>query len=160
MHLNKLIVILARSGSRKLQALSPQERANIITVIANDLLTRKKEIMIANKKDLDKASTDGIKGPLYDRLALTENKLQALSTGLHQIAESSHGNVGKILRRTKVSDTLNLVQTTVPIGNYIDISYIGIIIVFVFSMLHLCQIIYRSFDGYIRISSRRLAPSC
>ncbi len=33
-----------------------------------------------------------------------------------QIAESSHNIVGKVLRHTKVSETLNLVQKTVPIG--------------------------------------------
>jgi delta-1-pyrroline-5-carboxylate synthetase len=33
-----------------------------------------------------------------------------------QIAESSHNNVGKVVRRTKVSETLDLVQKTVPIG--------------------------------------------
>ncbi len=33
-----------------------------------------------------------------------------------QIAESSHNIVGKVVRHTKVSDTLNLVQKTVPIG--------------------------------------------
>jgi gamma-glutamyl phosphate reductase len=35
---------------------------------------------------------------------------------LPQIAESSHNIVGKVVRHTKVSETLNLVQKTVPIG--------------------------------------------
>ena len=43
-------------------------------------------------------------------------KLESLSTGLKQIAESSYENVGKVVRKTKVSDTLDLVQRTVPIG--------------------------------------------
>ena len=33
-----------------------------------------------------------------------------------QIAESSHNIVGKVVRHTKVSETLDLVQKTVPIG--------------------------------------------
>ena len=88
----------------------------MISTIANDLVMQKDEILSVNKKDLEKASADGIKGPMYDRLVLTSTKLDALATGLQQIAESSHDNVGRILRRTKVSDTLNLVQKTVPIG--------------------------------------------
>ncbi len=35
---------------------------------------------------------------------------------LPQIAESSNNIVGKVVRHTKVSETLNLVQKTVPIG--------------------------------------------
>ena len=89
----------------------------MISTIANALVMQKEEILAVNKKDLEKASSDGIKGPMYDRLVLTGTKLDALATGLQQIAESSHGNVGRTLRRTKVSDTLNLVQKTVPIGS-------------------------------------------
>ena len=96
--------------------LSPHDRANVISTIAEDLIKRKDEILLANKMDLDKASAGGIKGPMFDRLVITQSKLESLSTGLLQISGSSHNNVGRILRSTKVSDTLNLVQKTVPIG--------------------------------------------
>jgi len=36
--------------------------------------------------------------------------------GLKQIAETSHKNVGKVLRRTKIAEGLDLTQVTVPIG--------------------------------------------
>ena len=55
-------------------------------------------------------------GPLFSRLAITRGKLESLATGLRQIADASYENVGKIIRKTKVSDTLSLVQRTVPIG--------------------------------------------
>ena len=89
----------------------------MISTIAKNLVMQKEEILSVNQKDLDKASADGIKGPMYDRLVLTSSKLDSLATGLQQIAESSHENVGRTIRRTKVSDTLNLVQKTVPIGS-------------------------------------------
>ena len=108
---------LARTGSRTLQLLRPTERATIISTIAQDLLKRKEEILKINKIDLEKANANGIKGPMYDRLVLTDSKLESLAKGLHQIAERSHENVDRTLRRTKISDTLNLVQKTVPIGS-------------------------------------------
>merc|ERR1719189_2494811 len=106
----------ARSGSRKLQSLSPSERANVITNIADNLVKRKDEIMAANRLDLEEARIAGVKGPLYNRLAFTEGKIKSLSEGLHQIADNSFDNVGRVLRRTRVSSTLDLVQKTVPIG--------------------------------------------
>ena len=53
---------------------------------------------------------------IFSRLAITKPKLESLAVGLRQIADSSYENVGKIIRKTKVSDSLHLVQRTVPIG--------------------------------------------
>ena len=85
-------------------------------MIADGLIKRENDIMRANKEDLAAAERDGITGALFSRLKLTRSKLEALSTGLHQIADQSFENVGRVVRRTKVSDTVDLVQKTVPIG--------------------------------------------
>ena len=53
---------------------------------------------------------------ISSRLAITKPKLESLAIGLRQIADASYENVGKIIRKTKVSDSLHLVQRTVPIG--------------------------------------------
>ena len=99
-----------------MQSLSPSERANVITNIADNLVKRKDEIIRANRLDLDEAQAKGVTGPLYSRLAFTEGKIKSLAEGLHQIADNSFDNVGRVLRRTRVSSTLDLVQKTVPIG--------------------------------------------
>ena len=74
------------------------------------------EVIAANDRDLAQARADGITGAMYSRLAINEQKINALATGLRQIADTSFNNVGKIVRRTKISETMNLVQKTVPIG--------------------------------------------
>ena len=72
--------------------------------------------MEANNQDLSNARANGVTGPMFDRLALSSSKLESLCVGLNQIADSSYGNVGRVLKRTKISETLEVVQETVPIG--------------------------------------------
>lgn len=106
----------ARTGSRQMQALSPEERASAVNTLA-DLLIRKHDfIMEANAKDLIEAQKNGLAKPLLSRLSLNSAKLKNLSIGLKQIADSSHRNVGRVLRRTRLANNLDLTQVTVPIG--------------------------------------------
>ncbi|XP_011297947.1 delta-1-pyrroline-5-carboxylate synthase [Fopius arisanus] len=106
----------ARIGSRILQSLTPEDRARAIDNLADLLQSRQSEILAANSKDLEEAEKLGLEKPLLSRLALTPSKLESLSAGLHQIAASSLKNVGRVLRRTKISEGLELKQITVPIG--------------------------------------------
>ena len=99
-----------------MSSLTPGDRADIISMIADGLIRKENEILAANKLDLDAAEAEGITGPMFSRLALTKPKLESLAKGLKQIADASYENVGRVVRRTKVSETLHLVQKTVPIG--------------------------------------------
>lgn len=42
--------------------------------------------------------------------------MKNLAVGLKQIADDSHNNVGRVLRKTKLAHGLELKQITVPIG--------------------------------------------
>ncbi|XP_026301997.1 delta-1-pyrroline-5-carboxylate synthase isoform X2 [Apis mellifera] len=106
----------ARTGSRTLQALRPEERASCINTLADLLESRQKEILEANRKDLEAAEKTGLAKALLSRLSLTPAKLKSLSSGLRQIANDSLTNVGRVLRRTKLAESLELRQITVPIG--------------------------------------------
>jgi len=106
----------ARNGSRILQSLAPEERATCIYTLADLLLSKEKELLEANDKDLSEATKIGLNKPLLSRLSLTSAKLKNLTTGLRQIAENSHKNVNRVLRRTRLAPGLDLTQVTVPIG--------------------------------------------
>lgn len=54
--------------------------------------------------------------PLLSRLSLNASKLSNLADGLKQIAESSHTVLGRLLKRTKIAEGMELHQITVPIG--------------------------------------------
>lgn len=106
----------ARNGCRVLQNLSPAERADCVNTLAELLVSKKDFILEANQKDLAEAQRNGLAKPLLNRLSLSAEKLRGLSTGLKQIAETSHNIVGRVLRHTKLADGLTLKQVTVPIG--------------------------------------------
>ncbi|XP_034939338.1 delta-1-pyrroline-5-carboxylate synthase [Chelonus insularis] len=106
----------ARVGSRMLQSLKPEERADCIRTLANLLENKQRDILAENSKDLEEASKSGLAKPLLSRLSLNPSKLKSLSSGLRQIADSSLMNVGRVLRRTKIAEGLELKQITVPIG--------------------------------------------
>ena len=72
--------------------------------------------MAANDQDLANATAMGVTGPMFDRLALSDTKLESLCKGLMQIADTSYNNVGRVVRRTQISNTVEVVQKTVPIG--------------------------------------------
>ncbi|XP_023170601.2 delta-1-pyrroline-5-carboxylate synthase [Drosophila hydei] len=106
----------ARTGSRQMQALTAAERALAVNNLADLLVSREKSILEANAKDLAEAQKSGLAKPLLSRLSLNSAKLKNLSIGLKQIADDSHKNVGRVLRRTRLADGLELKQVTVPIG--------------------------------------------
>nr|CAD7585726.1 unnamed protein product [Timema genevievae] len=106
----------ARQGSRVLQTLAPEERAHCIHTLADLLVSKQSKILEANAKDLAEATKNGLAAPLMSRLSLSSSKLKNLAVGLKQIAESSHTNVNRVLRRTKLANGLELSQITVPIG--------------------------------------------
>ncbi|XP_077056679.1 delta-1-pyrroline-5-carboxylate synthase isoform X2 [Siphateles boraxobius] len=108
---------MARSAGRTLASLEPEQRSDIICAFADLLTERKDEILSANKKDMEHAASTGRLSPaLLNRLSLSSSKLNSLSIGLRQIAVSSQDSVGRVLRRTRVANNLDLEQITVPIG--------------------------------------------
>lgn len=82
-------LLIARSGSRTLQSLTPEERASSVNTLADLLITKQSQILEANAKDLEEGTKSGLSKPLLSRLSLTPAKLKSLSTGLKQIADSS-----------------------------------------------------------------------
>lgn len=53
---------------------------------------------------------------MLKRLSLSPAKLNSLAIGLRQIALAAQDSVGRVLRRTRVAQNLELEQITVPIG--------------------------------------------
>ncbi|XP_066522173.1 delta-1-pyrroline-5-carboxylate synthase isoform X2 [Hoplias malabaricus] len=108
---------MARTAGRALASLLPEQRSEIIYALADLLTEKKEEILSANKKDMELAINSGrMPTSMLKRLSLSSAKLNSLAIGLRQIAVSSQDSVGRVLRRTRVANNLELEQITVPIG--------------------------------------------
>uniref|UniRef100_A0A8C6UDQ2 Delta-1-pyrroline-5-carboxylate synthase n=1 Tax=Neogobius melanostomus TaxID=47308 RepID=A0A8C6UDQ2_9GOBI len=108
---------MARHAGRTLASLHPEQRAEIICGLADLLTEKKEEILGANKRDMELAIASGrFSQALTNRLSLSTAKLNSLAIGLRQLAVSSRDSVGRVLRRTRVANNLELEQITVPIG--------------------------------------------
>lgn len=105
-----------RQGSRALLNLFPEQRADVIRRLATSLIDNQEEILAANKEDLIEARVAGLSAPLMSRLMLTAPKLRVLADGLQQIASTCHNTVGRVIRKSRLADGLQLKQVTVPIG--------------------------------------------
>lgn len=105
----------ARAGGRALAALPSAARAQILLSIADALVARSGEILVANKVDLENARAAHTERALLDRLALSESKLHTLAVGVRQIAAQAEP-LARVLRRTEVAHNLMLEQRTAPIG--------------------------------------------
>ncbi|XP_062257160.1 delta-1-pyrroline-5-carboxylate synthase-like [Platichthys flesus] len=108
---------MARHAGRSLASLLPEQRGEIIYYLSELLTEKKDEILSANRKDMELANESGrFSQALIDRLSLSTVKLNSLAIGLRQLAVSSKDSVGRVLRRTRVGNNLELEQITVPIG--------------------------------------------
>lgn len=117
MYLFIFVITLARGGSRALQNLTSHQRADVISKLAELLQEREKEILEENQKDLQAAEESGTVAPsLISRLALSSEKLKTLSSGLRQIASSSHNILSRTLNAMQIAEGMELRQVTVPIG--------------------------------------------
>ncbi|KAM6897176.1 delta-1-pyrroline-5-carboxylate synthase isoform 2-T2 [Xenentodon cancila] len=108
---------MARNSGRRLASLQPEQRSEVICHLADLLTERKEDILAANKMDMELAGSAGHLSPaMLKRLSLSPAKINSLAIGLRQIAVAAQDSVGRVLRRTRVADNLELKQIAVPIG--------------------------------------------
>ncbi|CAI0445835.1 unnamed protein product [Linum tenue] len=124
------MAVAARECSRRLQALSSEDRKKILLDIANALEANEKVIKVENEADVAAAEQAGMEKSLIARLALKPGKarqcrITSLSKSLRVLA-SMEDPVGHVLKTTEVllntvlwfqlADGLVLEKTSSPLG--------------------------------------------
>ncbi|XWS74921.1 hypothetical protein CRYUN_Cryun01aG0040000 [Craigia yunnanensis] len=109
------MAVAARESSRRLQALSSQERKKILLDIADALEENEKLITIENEADVAAAQQAGYEKSLISRLALKPGKISNLAKSIRVLA-NMEDPIGCVLKKTQLADGLILEKTSSPLG--------------------------------------------
>ena len=97
----------------KLLALIPDERRNeILRAVADAIIYNKVELLAANAKDLARMDKSN---PLYDRLQLTEQRLDDIASDMRHVA-TLPSPLGHITKENTLPNGLRLRRVSVPFG--------------------------------------------
>ena len=105
----------AKSASRSLARLSTKKKNALLLAVAEQLEVREKEILQANKVDLQTAKETGLSGALLDRLELNPKRFAEMVEGVRKVAALSDP-VGEVLRKWKQPNGLEISKIRVPLG--------------------------------------------
>ncbi|KAL6326757.1 hypothetical protein AAG906_010932 [Vitis piasezkii] len=109
------MAVAARESSRRLQAMSSQDRKKILLDIANALETNEELIKIENDADVEAAQLAGYEKSLVSRLVLKPGKISSLANSIRVLANMEEP-IGHVLKRTEVADGLILEKMSCPLG--------------------------------------------
>jgi len=105
----------AKIVSYELARSSDNTRKAALTSMAKGLLDYSKEILEANKRDVEEFKAFNPGSPLVDRLLLNEKRLRECAEGLLKIA-SLHDPIGEVVEGWRTKHGLDIVKVRVPIG--------------------------------------------
>ena len=101
-----------KKASKGLAMLSDQQRNDILNAVADAIIDYKERILTANEKDLAKMDK---KNPLYDRLQLTEKRLEDIASDMRNVA-TLPSPLGHITKEKTLPNGLCLCRISVPFG--------------------------------------------
>ncbi|KAL8539106.1 hypothetical protein ACS0TY_000915 [Phlomoides rotata] len=105
----------ARESSRKLQALSSDDRSKILLDVADALESSEKLIIAENEADVAEAQKAGYEKSLISRLAMKPGKVSSLANSIRVLANMVEP-VGRVLKRTELSEGFILEKLSSPLG--------------------------------------------
>lgn len=105
----------ARTAAHALAVLSTDQKNAILRAMAAELRVQCAEILAENAKDLAAGEANGLTKAMLDRLLLDEARLEAVASGVEQVAKLDD-RVGEILDERTRPNGIRIQQIRVPIG--------------------------------------------
>ncbi len=105
-------LLRAKVASAKLAQLSTEEKNALLLGIANALETHERDILAANREDIEKS---GLEGAMRDRLLLTPARIKDMARGVRDVAGLTDP-IGETLAQWTRSNGLRIRKVRVPLG--------------------------------------------
>lgn len=105
----------ARVASRRLAALTTDEKNAALLAIADALEAHAGAVLAENARDIEAARAKGLSDALLDRLLLTEGRVKALATATREVV-ALPDPVGEVIEGRVRPNGLRLVRRRTPIG--------------------------------------------
>ena len=101
-----------KRASKRLALLSDEQRNEILNAVADAIIKNQTRILEANAQDLAKMDKGN---PLYDRLQLTESRLEGIAADMRNVA-TLPSPLGHITNQKTLPNGLRLCRVSVPFG--------------------------------------------
>ncbi len=101
-----------KAASRILATISDEKRNEILLAVADAIISNKDRILKANADDLAKMDP---KNPLYDRLQLTDKRLDDIASDMRNVSRLP-SPLGRVLKESILPNGLRLKRVSVPFG--------------------------------------------
>lgn len=101
-----------KAASRLLATIPDAKRNEVLLAVADAIIANKERILKANAEDLTKMDP---KNPLYDRLQLTDKRLEDIASDMRNVSKLP-SPLGRILKETTLPNGLRLKRVSVPFG--------------------------------------------
>ena len=101
-----------KKASKRLALLTDVQRNDILNAVADAIIVQQERILKANAQDLAKMDKSN---PLYDRLQLTESRLEGIASDMRNVA-TLPTPLGHITKEKTLPNGLRLCRISVPFG--------------------------------------------
>lgn len=101
-----------KAASRLLATIPDAKRNEVLLAVADAIIANKERILKANAEDLAKMDP---KNPLYDRLQLTDKRLEDIASDMRNVSKLP-SPLGRIIKETTLPNGLRLKRVSVPFG--------------------------------------------
>ena len=101
-----------KAASRLLATIPDAKRNEILLAVADAIICNKERILKANAEDLAKMDPNN---PLYDRLQLTDKRLEDIASDMRNVSKLP-SPLGRIIKESTLPNGLRLKRVSVPFG--------------------------------------------
>ena len=101
-----------KRASKSLALLSDQQRNDILSAVADQMIAQRDTLLAANADDLSRMEKSS---PLYDRLQLTEQRIADIAADMRNVA-SLPSPLGHVTKQKTLPNGLRLCRISVPFG--------------------------------------------